>query len=60
MYVFISFSIVDFYCTGNFISVLLRQKVGELGSDKMAATNLCSIVDLWRKILSFLNKNYMY
>ena len=53
MYVFISFSIVYFYCTGNFISVLLRQKVGELGSDKMAATNqhlpLCSIVDLWRK-----------
>ena len=31
--------IVDFYCSGNFISVLFGLKVGELGSDKMAATN---------------------
>ena len=62
MYVFIYLSIVDFYCSGNFISVLFGLKVG-VGSDKMAATNqhfLCSIVNLWRKTRLFLNKNYMH
>ena len=44
IYVFIFISIVDFYCSGNFISVLLRLKVGELGSDKMAATTLAFYV----------------